>query len=171
MIILRTKRPVYSKNANLGSLFRKAVAGYRTMNRSAVPMQYPPQGYDNFYPQFIKTPEIKVEKPKSDIEKESEMKGIPLLSDKGFSGIESDSDFNPRETNISYDLIKRDGKVFASANIRWSEADSSLVYRVLEPAIDQHDRNMLNQLKTTLIEKLDIDFTALKKEEAKGEYS
>lgn len=167
MIILRTKRPIYSKNANLGNIFKKAVVGYRNMNmRYAGPIQYQPQEYGNFYPPFPKIPET-VEKEEIKTDK-SKIDGIPVLSESGrFRGFDTDSDFDPRATNISYDLIKRDGKVFASANIRWSEADSSPVYRLLEPAMDQHDRNILNQIKTTLVEKLDIDFTSLKKEEAK----
>ena len=62
--------------------------------------------------------------------------------------------------NIKYSLIPRNSKTpYAWANIKWSIADSSLVYTVVEPELRQEEKELLRKIKAELIEKLDIDFT------------
>lgn len=76
-----------------------------------------------------------------------------------------------QEINISYPLIPRTPppgtKPFAEANIRWSPADVTLIYYLIEPELTTAEKDILAKIKTALIEKLDIDFTMLRKIEAK----
>ncbi len=119
----------------------------------------------------IKGPAVKISEIKAEkfvVGEEEEFKGIPIVT-----GVEPlkripGPEFNLRTINIFYDLIKFDSKVFASVNIRWSDAHSSLIYQVIEPKLLPEEIKILNQIKTTLIEKLDIDFTTLRKEEARN---
>ncbi len=85
--------------------------------------------------------------------------------------------YYPRETvdlrriDIRYPLIprkpKRGERVFAYAWIRWSSRDSALVYYVIEPQLSNEEKHLLERVKKIITEKLDVEFTALKKEEAK----
>jgi len=73
-----------------------------------------------------------------------------------------------RQVNIAYTLIPSGGDVpFAAVNIKWSKRDSALVYYVLEPALSNEEIDLLEKIKTTLIEKLDIDFSTLRKDDAR----
>ena len=74
-----------------------------------------------------------------------------------------------RTINIVYPLIPKKpvGAPFAAANIRWSASDNALVYYLLEAKLNENEKKLLNMIKATLIERLDIDFTTLRKEEAK----
>lgn len=115
----------------------------------------------------VKISEIKAEKFVIEENKDEENKGIPIVvPDSGLAGAARESEFNLRTINISYDLIKSDSKVFASVNIKWSDADSSLVYQVTEPKLNPEERILLSQIKTLLVEKLEVDFTTLRKGEA-----
>lgn len=74
------------------------------------------------------------------------------------------------KTNIFYPLIpknpKKGGKIFCYANIFWSSKDNSLVYYVIEPKISSEYKNIIKRLKNDLEEKLDVDFTKLRRVEA-----
>ncbi len=73
--------------------------------------------------------------------------------------------------NISYPLIPRapppGTRPFAETNIRWSIPDAALLYYLIEPELSQSEKDLLEEIKTALVEKLDIDFTMLRKTEAK----
>jgi len=73
-----------------------------------------------------------------------------------------------RTINIEYPLIPRKpvGKAFAYANIRWSKPDTALVYYVLEPKLNKPEIDLMKRIKKSLVEKLDVDFGMLRKEEA-----
>jgi flagellar protein FlaI len=73
-----------------------------------------------------------------------------------------------RQVNVAYTLIPSGGDIpFAAVNIKWSKRDSSLVYYVLEPVLSNEEIDLLEKIKTTLIEKLDIDFSTLRKDDAR----
>ncbi len=76
-----------------------------------------------------------------------------------------------RRIDIKYPLIPRNPKkgerVFAYAWIRWSPKETSLVYYVIEPKLSPKEEDLLRRIKKIITEKLDVEFTALKKEEAK----
>ncbi len=163
--------------------FRKAVKGYKKLRRAGLidHREYRRKGFP--YPvtmgfgggggqleikgPSIKISEIKAEKFVIEESKDEENKGIPIVvPDSGLAGAARESEFNLRTINISYDLIKSDSKVFASVNIKWSDADSSLIYQIVEPKLNPEERALLNQIKTMLVEKLEVDFTTLRKGEA-----
>ena len=119
----------------------------------------------------IKGPTVKISEIKAErfvVGEEEETKGIPIVTGVEAIGKIPGPEFNLRDINIFYDLIKSGSKVFASVNIRWSDAHSSLIYQIIEPKLAAEEMNILNKIKTTLIEKLDIDFTTLRKEEARN---
>ncbi len=67
-----------------------------------------------------------------------------------------------RNINITYPLIpdkpKRSEKVYAYARIRWDPKRNELVYSVIEPYITDRDREIIEDVKRELEERLDIDF-------------
>jgi len=78
-------------------------------------------------------------------------------------------EFDAKTINIEYPLIPRRpvGNPLAAANIRWVPAENALVYFLIEPELSPDDKRFIDVLKTTLIERLDVAFEALKKETAK----
>ncbi|MFH1450971.1 MAG: type II/IV secretion system ATPase subunit, partial [archaeon] len=70
------------------------------------------------------------------------------------------------KTNISYPLIYSSGKVHVYANIRYDPVIHRLLYKVIEPQLNQQEAAMLQKIENTLIEELEVDFTALKKQTA-----
>lgn len=70
-----------------------------------------------------------------------------------------------RNINISYPLIpphpKGKEKVYAYARIRWDPRSEMLVYSVIEPRISDKEREMIDNIKKELEERLDIDFMKL----------
>jgi flagellar protein FlaI len=70
--------------------------------------------------------------------------------------------------NLTYALIPRGSRTpFAASNIKWSPSDSSLIYYLIEPELTPPEKDLLNKIKLSLVEKLDVDFTTLRKGEAK----
>lgn len=73
--------------------------------------------------------------------------------------------------NIIYPLIprtpKKGEKVFAYANIKWSPKEYALVYNVIEHMLTKNEQKLLDNIKNSLIEKLDVDFSRLRKGEAR----
>ncbi len=76
-----------------------------------------------------------------------------------------------KSIDIRYPLIPRNPKpgerVFASAHICWDPKQQCLVYHVIEPELSEEDKKRLNDLKRIITEKLDVEFTALKREDVK----
>jgi archaeal flagellar protein FlaI len=178
MIVLKNKKAnVPAKTRlRLRTLFRRAVVGYKIAQRNGYMNQrgrmYNPMcgGMNSFE---IKLPDIKISQLKTEnaeivSEASNENKGVPVIATDTFIGRMKEPDYSLRDVNISYDLIKNGSKVFASTSVTWSDADSSLIYTLKEPALSQQEKYMLNQIKTILIEKLDVDFATLRKEQAKG---
>lgn len=78
---------------------------------------------------------------------------------------------NKRDVNEHYPLIPRDpgenDAIYSYAHITWDEKEESLKYRVIEPTLSIKDRNLVEDIKENLQEKLDVDFTQLSEIEAK----
>lgn len=68
--------------------------------------------------------------------------------------------------NITYPLLFKDGKVHVYANIRYDPASNSLLYKVIEPTLTEEEQQILKKIETTLVDELEVDFSALKEETA-----
>lgn len=98
--------------------------------------------------------------------------GIDLGKIKEYRTVEEkDRFYEPTKIDIKYPLIPRNPKpgqkVFAYAHIRWSPKDYSLIYYVVEPRLNPREKSILEKIKRIIMEKLDIEFEALKRKEAK----
>ncbi len=67
--------------------------------------------------------------------------------------------------NICYSLTpvspKKGEDIYAYAHIKWDSNKNVLIYEVIEPNISKKDKIILDKLKKTIQERLDIDFTKL----------
>jgi len=74
--------------------------------------------------------------------------------------------------NIKYPLIpkepRRGEEIFAYAHIYWDSKNHELKYDVIEPELTESDIKLLEMIKDYIREKIDIDFAAIKKFEAKN---
>ncbi len=61
-------------------------------------------------------------------------------------------------------------KAMAFCEIKWDKEMQSLIYRVIEPKLDEKEKKALEEIKNYIEEKLDIDFTAIKNVEEAFEY-
>lgn len=174
---LKDIKPKGKEKIKFNKFFWKAVKGYKLLKKMGI-MKV--KGKKIPYPGAIvgggqleiKGPTVKISEIKAErfvVGEEEETKGIPIVAI-GVEGVGKISGpvFDLKNIDISYDLIKKGSKVFASANIRWSDAQSSLIYQLIEPKLTLEERKSLNQIKAILIEKLDVDFTTLRKEEARN---
>ncbi len=77
-----------------------------------------------------------------------------------------------RSVSMKYPLIpsqpKRGEEIYAYTHIYWSEEGNELIYQVVEPEISEYDKQVLKILKDYIREKIDIDFAAIKKFEARN---
>lgn len=71
-----------------------------------------------------------------------------------------------RKVSMRYPLITLKDQVFASANIFWDDRSNDLVYRVVEPEISISDRELLRKMEEFIQEKVNVDFTKLRKKDA-----
>ncbi|MBI5355200.1 MAG: type II/IV secretion system ATPase subunit [Candidatus Aenigmarchaeota archaeon] len=82
----------------------------------------------------------------------------------------NDSDI--MKTNIVYSLVPRnpskDDLIFSYANIKWSREKGKPMYSVAEPVLTPEERKLLEELKDNIRERLDVDFTRLKGQQAVG---
>lgn len=141
----------------IGNVFKKAVKGYKILEGEKV-VKVPAET-------ITPTIELKVEE---EPKKEEKPKGVPLTEKIGFLR-RKPPEVDLKKINIIYPLIPRKSKKpFASANIRWSKPESALIYYLIEPELTSDEKEILNKIKTSLIEKLDVDFTTLRKEEARA---
>lgn len=167
MIKFRTRNVKIAGKLKLRRVFWKAVRGYKRLRKSGLVNLKEFKGKAYPYPvsfggggggggleikgAAVKISEIKAEKFVIGGEEEEE-EGIPIVaSETEFAGIK-EPESNVRNTNILYDLIRSGSKVFASVNIRWSDADSSLLYQVIEPKLTAEEKSLLNQIKTVFVE-------------------
>ena len=74
--------------------------------------------------------------------------------------------------DIKYPLIpknpRRGEEIFAYAHIFWNKDRNELNYNVVEPEITEEDKKVLEMVKEYIREKIDIDFAAVKKFEARN---
>lgn len=70
------------------------------------------------------------------------------------------------KVEMRYPLIVDDGKVFASAHIYWDKNRNELIYEVLEPKLDEKAQKSLQVIKKYLQEKIDINFTQIRRQDA-----
>ncbi len=145
---------------DLSRVFRKAVRGYKKISKVYAGKKY---GSVQFPQQIeLKAPAI-IETAKK--------KGIEIVPKTYFRAEIKGEEMDKTKVNIIYPLIPRKPakgqQVFAYANIKWSPRENALVYYLIEPALSDTEKELLNQIKSTLIERLDVDFAALKKGEAK----
>ena len=75
-------------------------------------------------------------------------------------------DIDLTKTNITYPLIYSGGKVHVYANIRYDPTMHHLTFRVIEPQLSAEEQKQLAKIENTLIEELEVDFSALKKQTA-----
>ncbi len=79
-------------------------------------------------------------------------------------------DENLTNVNITYSLIPKNPTktdfIFSYANIRWAGDRNKPVYHVIEPVIAEEDKKLLTDLKENIRERLDVDFTRLKGDQA-----
>ena len=76
------------------------------------------------------------------------------------------------KTDIKYPLIprnpRRNEEIYAYAHIYWDQKNNELKYDVVEPDLTESDKKLLNIFKEFIRDKLDIDFAAVKKFEARN---
>lgn len=141
------------KKINLSRFFRTIVKGYRKRVRKRLKKRH-------------RLPSEVIVKKSKEVKKVEgiEIKAIPEMRKKR-------EEVKLTRINVVYPLIPRHPKkgerVFAYANIKWSAAESSLVYLVIEPKLTKEEEKLLSLIKNSIIEKIDVDFTSLKKGEAK----
>jgi len=160
MNVLQLRRPTV--RINFGKVFWRAVKGYKKLKEGKIAPSMPMEIMQAILPS-LKLGEIKVEK----VIVEEKPKGVPISAPAGFVGFrEPEIDLKP--VNIIYTLIPSESKIpFAATNIKWSSAESSLIYYLIEPELEPKEKELLERIKTTLVEKLDVDFTTLRKGEAR----
>jgi len=148
---------------NFGRVFRKAVIGNKNLQAKAaeagVPTPFSLEILQTILP-YLKIGEITKEPAKP--------MGVSITEPIGPVRIK-EPEVDLTEVNLVYTLIPSGSDIpFAAANIKWSKRDSSLIYYVIEPVLSAVEMDLLDKIKTTLIEKLDIDFTTLRKDEARS---
>jgi len=163
---LKMKFAKKRNSVSLRRVFRKAVKGYKR-NRDAAAAGNPENRLLNSLVNALgKTGQ---EKKEDQSEKKEQMKGIEITAEEGKKSWKKTED--EKRLSMIYPLIPRhpapNQKIYASANILWSQKESSLVYFVLEPKLGEEEKSLLDKIKNSLIEKFDVDFTKLRKGEAK----
>ncbi len=143
---------------NLGKVFKKAVSGYKIIRTRKA-------GSEEIINRMI------IEKAEGlggeGEGKKKKEEGISLSETTKFLGkIPEKMDLSG--TNIIYPLIPpKSPTPFAAANIKWVPQDNDIVYFLLEPKLTPSEQDLLNKIKATLVERLDVDFAQLRKGEAK----
>jgi flagellar protein FlaI len=167
---IELRKPI--AKVKLGNVYKKAVKGNKIlktklaeMSKSLIPVSI--ESVSTQLPELLQNL-MKIKEINIQAENVSPKEtGISITEPIGVVRIRG-PEFDLREVNIAYTLIPSGGDTpFAAANIKWSPKDSSLIYYVLEPALSNEDIDLLEKIKTTLIEKLDIDFSTLRKDDAR----
>jgi len=70
------------------------------------------------------------------------------------------------QVDVTYPLIEP----FAYANIKWDPVDKGLMYNVVQPQLDDKDRQMLKKISSALIELVEVELTSIKEEGKVVEY-
>lgn len=163
---LKMKFAKKRNGVSMRRVFRKAVEGYKR-NKDAEAVRNPENRLLNNLVNALG--KAGREKKEDEGEKKEQMKGIEITAEEGkkvWKKIEEE-----KRMSMIYSLIPRhpapNQKIYASANILWSQKESSLVYFVLEPKLGEEEKSLMDKIKNSLIEKFDVDFTKLRKGEAK----
>jgi flagellar protein FlaI len=169
---IELRKPV--PKVKLGNVFRRAVIGNKLLQTkiaesSKAPIPVTIEGISTKLPgllqNMMQVKEVKIET-ENIISKEKKA-GISI-TEPTVTGRLKAPEVDLRQVNVAYTLIPSGGDIpFAAVNIKWSKRDSSLVYYVLEPVLSNEEIDLLEKIKTTLIEKLDIDFSTLRKDDAR----
>ncbi|MBC5793492.1 MAG: Flp pilus assembly complex ATPase component TadA [Nanohaloarchaea archaeon] len=61
------------------------------------------------------------------------------------------------DVDVKYPLIKP----FAYAHIKWNKDNKELLYRIIEPELEEADKEALNKIKDNLSEKIDVSLSSL----------
>ncbi len=61
------------------------------------------------------------------------------------------------DVDVKYPLIKP----FAYAHIKWDKDQKELIYRIIEPELEEADEEALNKIKDNLSEKIDVSLSSL----------
>ncbi len=154
MIKFVLKRPKKDK-IKLSGIFKRGVRAYKMLKEreEIIPVKLEAPPFMVAAPPVVEVP-----------------KGIPIgLPAPPLAKIRKEEAEDLTKINIIYPLISdpETKKPLALTNIKWSKAESALVYYVIEPELTAPEQALLNEIKSTLIEKLDVDFTRLRKGEAK----
>jgi flagellar protein FlaI len=164
-MIIKLKKP--AKRINLYKVFSKAVSGYKELQKQkgtisgfGMPQQMVPYKYPML-------PAANIEN--MNVGKIEEKEKKDSILEKGISIRMKEPEVDLKSINIVYTLIPSGGEIpFASANIKWNRRESSLIYYLIEPVLTEEEKNLLKIIKTAIIEKLDIDFTTLRRDEARS---
>ncbi len=73
--------------------------------------------------------------------------------------------------NLRYPLIPKDpkgGRVFAYSHIYFDQASNELIYTVIEPAINESVKKLIENIKFYIQEKLDVNFAQVRGRTAEG---
>lgn len=163
-MMIKLKKP--AKSVNLYKVFNKAVSGYKELQKqkvaipvSGVPQQFIPYPFPSMSQMNVDKMKVgKIEKG----EEESILEKAPPISMK-------QPEIDLKAINVVYTLIPSGTKIpFASANIKWNRRENSLIYYLIEPVLSDDEKALLKNIKTAIIEKLDVDFTTLRREEARS---
>ena len=150
---------------NVGKVFKKAVMGNKKLQSKAAEAGIPTP----FNLEILQTilPYLKIgEIAKPEVEKKP--LGVSITEPIGPIRIK-EPEVDLREVNLVYTLIPSGSDIpFAAANIKWSKRESSLIYYVIEPILTAVEMDLLDKIKINLIEKLDVDFSTLRKEGARN---
>ncbi len=166
-MILKLKKK--SRGININKAIRKAIAGSKMVGKKEEKKETQiisgPITIQNLQ-QIEKA--LDERRHTKEIKEEPKEEGVSLEEKPGFVPRKKEPEVDLRTVNISYSLIPKNSRnPFAMVNVKWSKADNSLVYYVIQPKLSKEEAELLNKIKASLIEKLDVDFTRLRKGEAK----
>ncbi|QQG40283.1 MAG: type II/IV secretion system ATPase subunit [Candidatus Aenigmatarchaeota archaeon] len=71
-----------------------------------------------------------------------------------------------KKISFTYDLIPP----YSRAQIRWSDSDRSLVYRLSEPTLDDAEQKAYNLITTSLVELVDVQLSTIKNQKEAMNY-
>ena len=145
-------------------LFRKLVKGYSILKKKSEKTQAPSK------PQVIV---VTQPQKKQEEKKEIKIEGIEIPKFKPrrvvIGSVEEEAE--EEKVFLTYPLIpkkpKKNEPIFAYARIEFSPKLHKYIYQVIEPPLSLRLRRILHRVKEIIEQKLDVDFSRLRKEEAK----
>lgn len=122
-----------------------------------------------FLPQIFGTSEEEKEKKEESVfEEKIEPINIEGIFDRKIEEVKEEEleEEELRKISMKYPLITLNDKVFASANIFWNPETRELNYVVEEPRLTQEQYDLLKKIENFIKEKINVDFTKLRKSDA-----